>query len=266
MSELRRRVPTQVLRGVDAVTLEILIGDLVEKPLGQVAPANIADLWALVENPDAPVNIRRRMANWHQRMSVEIADIPNIDILATAEEWKAVEAPRVPETLRQIWRDELEKPKRGAREKQAIADLVAAWDETAPESFVIAAPRPATKAAPRQSAAEPRAAAPRIQKIPAAAPTEAAPRARSAGVASTPRPKPEEDPARNQWVREVAFNRLAHAPEQGLMEEVLVVGIKHRARDHFPNLQKGDILAVLREMMRLGQVRTSAGRWMIQVR
>lgn len=265
MSELRRRVPTQVLRGVDAITLEILIGDLVEKPLGQVDPVNVADLFALYECPDVPVNARRRMSTYQGRISTEIADIPSGPELANAvEEWKAVPADRLPESLRQVFREEADKPKRSFRDRQLLLELIAQWDGIDAEAFVVSKQMPPVakvRAAPGETAA------PRVQKLKSSEPVEASPRKRApAAKASTAKAQPVEDPKRRAWVREVAYQRLAHAPEQGLMEEVLVVGIKHRARERYPELLRPDILSVLREMAKHGQVRTSAGRWMLQVR
>ncbi len=252
MSELRRRVPSQNLRGVDALMLEVLASDLVEKPLGQLAPENVADLFAMMDLATAPGSIRKRAVNFRQRIAVEIADIPNgADYEVLVAEWRAVPAARVPETLRQIWRDERARPKRSFRERALVDDLLASWEGVESEPFVIAPPKPApVKRAP--------AAAPSV-KPPPRARQPAAPRP-AARVITPGRP---DDAQRSAWVKEVCYERLASALDSGLLEAVLVAGVRHRAREHYPHLSNADVIAVLQEMSRLGQAKVSAGRWQL---
>lgn len=260
MDALRRRVPTQTLRGVDPITLEVLVGGLIDKPLGQVAPVNVADLCALAElGEEPPPNVRRRLAHYRQRISAEIADLPNgPELAAVVEEWKQVPAERIPVSLRQAWSGELEKPGRTWRELAILQDLVKAWEGTEPERFLIAA-IPSTSKTPKRTvaaAAEPKEAPPR-QVLRAERP------AKERAATPARREDTPEDKIRTNWIREVCLERLANATDNGLLETVLIAGVRHRAREMYPQLLPPQITAVLREMERAGVVRSTAGRWLI---
>lgn len=266
MDTLRRRLPSQNLRGVDAVMLEILAGDLVEKPMGQVAPENVADLFALCDQPAAPGNLRRRLANYRQRIAIEIGDIPNgAEFQALVADWKRVSGERVPETLRSVWTEECQKPRRSAAERALAADLLAGWADLEPAPFIISAPKIAPGRPPVQRAA----AAPPVERPTrhgsAAAASPATPRVRTVSNPAVPRTVAPDDPEKRRWIREILFERLGAATDKGLLESVLLAGIKHRARELYPNLQPSDVMNVLQIMSQRGEVRVSAGRWALTV-
>lgn len=265
MEALRRRVPTQTLRGVDPITLEVLVGGLIDKPLGQVSPVNVADLCALAElGEQPPPNVRRRLAFYRQRIAAEIADLPNgPELAAVVEEWKQVPAARMPLSLRQAWAAELERPSRTFREVALLQELVNPWEGVQPEPFAISTPKPAgSSGGPKiisRPAAEPSSAAPRQVLRAERAPKE---------KAATPSRKDEspEDKLRTTWIREICLERLANATDNGLLETVLIAGVRHRGRENYPTLQPTQITTVLRDMERVGMVRSTAGRWLIAAR
>jgi hypothetical protein len=262
MDSLRRRVLAQDIRGTDAVMLEVMMSDLCEKPLGQLAPANVADLFALAAKSDAPGSIARRVAHFPKRIATEIADLPNgSEFLAAIEELKAVPSDRVPHGLRQVWAGEMDKPKRTATERAAVQALVEHWGDSEPTPFEIAAPAAPTTARAAAAASRER---PVVRNLPMAPPQhreERAPRAASAAPRPAPRPKPDEDPAKKAWLREIILDRLVEAHERGLLEAVITGAVCHRARDIYPNLGKAEVIGILRDLEKRGEVRHTAGRY-----
>jgi len=45
-----------------------------------------------------------------------------------------------------------------------------------------------------------------------------------------------------------------------------VAGVCHRARESYPGLAGNEVLAILRELKKTGQVRQSVGRWRLASR
>lgn len=248
---MRRRVPTQQLRGSDRVMLEVQIRDLVGKPLGQVAFGNIADLFALDEGDELPTSIRTMLDGYRQRIGVEIADLPNGHVFTDfAAECMEVEPARIPDSLRLVLVEEVDKPKRGGAEKSVIEALEDRWSSVDPEAFTVAAPVTVPVQGPVGGK----------ETIDTQAPKKTT-RARSA----TPRAKKEEDPAvrvRIDWVKQVAMERLGQGQEKGLGQPILMAGVRHRARVSHPSLGPHEILAGLKELEKEGLLRQSAGRWM----
>jgi hypothetical protein len=60
-------------------------------------------------------------------------------------------------------------------------------------------------------------------------------------------------------VREYVLERLQNYGHDGLKEAIVVAGSRHRAP--WKDLTEKEVLSVLRQMERDGNVRHSAGRW-----
>jgi hypothetical protein len=257
---VRRRVPTQKLRGSDAVTLEIMTGDLVAKPLGQVSLANVADLFALAELEGLPPVMRRRLAPYRQRIGIEIGDLPaGPPIEGFIEELLGVEPGRIPMSLREALIAESERPKWGELEQALFARAREHWESAPPMEFELEESRPVMKKVAAEAPRDDGPARPgqaRAARIPKerAAPTPRAPK------------EPEVDPERAAWVRQVCMERLVASREKGLAEQVLVAGIRHRAREVYGDLTPREVVLVLKSLEATGRVKHTAQRWMIMGR
>ena len=94
---MRRRVPEQPLRGSSITSVEIQTQDLLRKPLGQIAPVNVCDLFALAQTQGLPESFNKSLADFTERISQEIAEIPEGPSWAAyIEELQGVPAERVP--------------------------------------------------------------------------------------------------------------------------------------------------------------------------
>lgn len=250
---MRRRVPLQKLRGSDPTLLEIQIQDLLSRPGSQLEPLNLLDLYALAEHPEPPKRIKHALETFVDRVAQEISGIPDGSALREfAAEYDDLEGGRVPTTFRELL---TRLGEREGRESGLLLDLVARWEGVEPEPFQLGV------------------AAPKIQRATIAnAPATSAPRTRTQRnsdrastaqpkVASSSRAKPMIDIDKHNWIVEVVLQRLAESSETGLGEAVLVAGIKHRAKDVYPMLAPQDITQALQDLLKVGRVRKSAGRW-----
>ena len=64
-----------------------------------------------------------------------------------------------------------------------------------------------------------------------------------------------------QVLSELCLERLGQAHESGLKEAVLIAGVRHRARETYPNVNPHEVTGVLKTLKEQGRVRYSAGRW-----
>lgn len=227
------------------------------KPLGQLAPANVADLFAIDELEDLATTLRVRLKGFAERIGRAVGDLPNGEpFLTFANTIGELDDERVPESMRRMFEAEAGNTKRTPREQARIAELLAQWAETPPVPFEMAAPKA-------------------VHQLPTAGkPTHSGMRVRGgAGVSvkrtssSEPKakveraPKAVADPARQAWLRQVCRERLAGARDRGLQQVVLIAGVRHRARDRYPDLTPKEITDVLNDMAKTGEAKVSALRW-----
>ncbi len=240
---MRSQVPVRPLRERDALTVEIEVQALAQKPLGQLAPQNVADLCALDEVAEIPHALRVRLKGFRDRMARAFGDILNGDPLnEEIEAFSRVPAEEVPYSLRSAWAEQVENPKRTEADKAAVRDLVDGWNAVDPKPFEMAPPRKAAQ-------------------VPGRAPAEPG-RTKTPRAAATPpvhRPVPVVDAARQSWIASIVVDRLFGT--EGLLEEVLLTTIRHRARERYPDLQAHEIKSVLRDLEGRNRIRSSAGRW-----
>lgn len=245
---MRRHVPARRLRGADPVGVEIEVNGLAAKPLGQIAPENVADLFAISAKEELPPGLRVRLRGVDERLTRQVEDLPNgTPFLEWIEGLSEVPAENVPFTLRAVVAAEIEAPKRGIPERAAATELMERWSSVEPEPFAFALP----KMIPKKMTA-------------AAAPREAQrPKERRAVEARPERTRvvQEVDQDRVAWIRKIALERLLPASERGLLEVVLFAGLQHRARELYPDMSAIEIRKVLEVLAERGDVRFSAGRW-----
>lgn len=256
---MRIGVPVVNLRGLDLTSLEIQIQDMVSKPLGQIALVNVADLFALAEMTDLPARISKRLPGYTGNVARAMADVPNgASFQAVLEELSQIPAAQVPETFRAMLVAESLRVGRTETERIRLGELIEQWAATEPAVW-----RPA----------EAKAAAPRVMRAPMAEPaperasravqaaeaTVSAARQRASGAPA--KAGPAVDLARVQWILDTTLERLANGGESGLAEAVVVAGITHRAKGRYDDLKPQEIRDALRELLKRGRARTSAGRW-----
>jgi len=247
---MRRRVPLQKLRGSDPTLLEVQIQDLLGRPSGQLEPANLCDLFALAELEEPPRSIRSELEQFVKRCRQEIAEIPDGLLPEFCDDYAAVEPARVPATLRALV---LELSGRESRDGAGLSKLAEGWSAEEPQAFELGA---GTVRVQRATAKPPaparRAGIGKAEAKPARSSSKAPRRAAAKTVV---------DVDRRNWMVETVLERLATSQESGLGQAVLIAGIRHRAREQYPKLAPHEITAVLNELLKLGRVRKSAGRW-----
>lgn len=253
---MSRRIPLQPLRGSDPVLLEVQIQDLLRRPVAQLQPENVCDLIALGDLADPPAALRKGLEAFVERVRRETRDLPDgLSFAAFLGEFAALPPERIPATLRAIFAHEQVE----YRKDRVLGAQLETWGETEPEPF----PLGARSVRVQRAEAKPAPVEPLRKGVRSAADKpEKAPRSpRKAAEPKAPRPAPVVDIERNKWVERTCLERLAESPESGLMETVLIAGVKFRAKSNYPDLTPPEITAALRRLRDRERVRTSAGRW-----
>ena len=62
---------------------------------------------------------------------------------------------------------------------------------------------------------------------------------------------------------EVVLERLS-GKEDGLSEKILLIGVTHRAKSEYDDVQGSEVLAVLKQLAEQGRARRTAGRWILE--
>ena len=243
-----KRAHIEGLRKSDPITLSVLVQDLVRKPLVGLDPRSLADLFALAGEETLPTDLRRDLRKFQDQMIREIADLPDGHVLQEwLEDLLVVDASRFPSSFRDA--------------------VVARGEDIAlkPASTALLLRVEEHFAGTAASAVEiTEVAATRVQKGPdVLSPQAKKARAQSGERRSTGRAV-SKDPARGQWIRADLIERLQNYGSRGLKQAMLVAGAKHRAP--WDDLKDAEILAVLRELERLGKVKRSTNRWALSGR
>ncbi|NCG21224.1 MAG: hypothetical protein GWP91_19615 [Rhodobacterales bacterium] len=256
---MHRRIPAQALRGSDKLMLEVPIPDMLRRPMGQLAPANVCDLVALAECDDCPRALKEGLDKFVERTAKEVTDIPPGTLFeGFLDELAEIEAGRVPSTYRTWMATQADE-----RQNERLGNLVQAWAEVEPEVFtfgqrtVKVEHRTAAAASPATSLSRPTTGKGRAK---AATPKVAG--AKKASTAAKRANKPPADPARVKLILTLVMDRLDESSAKGLSEIVLIAGIRHRAKDHDCNgVSLAEVTSVLRDLKKQERVHYSAGRW-----
>lgn len=252
----RRVQPIENLRNSDPVTLEILLGEALRRPLVQVHGATLADMIALADVEALPKALRQSLQAFANRMVLEIHDLPVGEPFEQfLAELESLEPALVPQRLRDGIAAEVEH--RGELVRRRAEPVLARWREIPPDVITLGTGKPLihrvkTHAAPDETRAK-RTSLP--AGVPRAVRAEAAPKATRAA------PTKFVDEDRQQWLVQVLLERLADYLEQGLREDVLIAGVRHRARADYPDMTGAEVTAALRDLQTSGRVKHSAGRW-----
>ena len=253
---MSRRVPVQDLRGSDVTLLEVQLPDMLRRPLSQLAPINVLDLVELAGTEARPKSLTRPLENFVQAIARQMADIPAgqpwDEFVA---EFEAIGGDRVPRAFRTIWQDEAERRERAG---EPALSLLARWSEVEPEPFELNA----------RTARVQRMEPMKRRKTETGGRSRSPGRSRSTGnsSASPGRSAPLVDTERQSFIQDLVLEKLARASENGLGEAVLIAGLRHQAKERYPDLQASEVTAVLRALKDHGTVRNSAGRWSLPTR
>ncbi len=198
------------------------------------------DLLALAEHASPPATIKGDLAKFVVRVKKEVADLPSGGSWeAFLKEVAALKAEEIPTTFRTMISEQRE---RDDRDTEHIDGLVETWSAAEPTAFALGEKAPEivhakTARTPRTS----RRASP------------GAGRARSTAVT---------DEVRVQALSDLCMERLVNASsDTGLKELVLIAGVRHRAKQQYPNVTPNEVTTVLKNLKAAGLVRYSAGRW-----
>ena len=258
---MRRRVHLDNLRKTDHVTLQVLIADALRRPIGQLAPATLADLMALSEVETLPAAMKRDLSGFALRMGQEVADIPDGDGWKEfIDELTGLEPARVPHALRALVKAESERTGRPKTTIDLANQVLSAWEETEPEPWEMGGKSVKIE---RAAARDPEGTTKRSRRSTATrGRTTRSSSTSSSKRSATPRkPVAPVDPEREQFLNDMVLERLAGYGEKGLAENILVMGISHRARETYADVSNQEISARLKYLDKVGSIRKSAGRW-----
>ena len=258
-----RRVHLESLRGLDPVTLDITISDVLRRPVAQLAPPTLCDLLAVAEvREELNGPIRRSLESFAQRVARSVLDIPDggawkefIDELAE------VEGPNAPASLRDILRSEVERGTRDAKATQLAESLLDTWNEHEPEAWHFG------KGTAKIQRPEPAEAPVRRRRVSGGAARSS--RAGATGTSSRPartaRPKKVQivDQERVDFLKQMCVERLATYAGKGLAPNILVAGVQHRARSTYTDLQPSEVHDALKRLEQDGRIELRAKRWVL---
>lgn len=255
---MNRDVPTLELRGSDQTLLEAQLPDLLRKPIGQIAPLNVMDLVELAGTDGRPRPTEKTLQGFVAGLPRQLADIPRGRswelFLIDLEE---LPADRVPILFRRMLEGE---GRNRADSAPRVDALLARWAGTEPAAFQMNTRQARIQ---RATMAEPRPEVSRAERA-----TRPPKEPKEAGEPRAARPKPErtkvvQDIERQSFVEQQCLERLGRtSSDKGLLEAVLVAGVKHAGKEKYPDLIPGEITAILRGLKERNRVRYSAGRWM----
>lgn len=234
------------LRQSDAVTLGILVADLLRLHIERIELSCVADLFALAE-ADLPASLSTELRNWATRASRDVVDILEGEARAIfLSEVAELPAAKVSKGLREAVQGMAVHGSPGTL--AALEELSKAWAAVEPEVIVI----------PKKAGKVVAAAAAKAAKDPAAKVVKNAPKKR-VGAAKTP--AADVDPRRAQYIRDEAIATLSPY-ERGVKESILVAGIRSRAP--FPDVNEAEVRSELRKLERERRLKKTAERWMIR--
>lgn len=242
-----QRFHIQDLRSMSAVAMDINIQDLLRRPLAQIDPRTLADLFALAVAEGVPKGTQKGIVAFTERMINEIADLPVGDgFQGFINELLAIDAGQIPQGLRDAVATEASNEERPVPDCEKASAAVAAWADVPPDAVAVKA--------------EPAPEEVRVQKV-SAAPSRGSTTSKRRPAAKR-RPKPVVDEARVEFIQEAVFDRLSGYSDSGLLQAVLVAGVMHQAKQAgYSDIAPYEVLAVLRKLKDQQRVRHSAGRW-----
>lgn len=246
------------LRGMDALTLEITIQDALRRPLGSIEPSSLGDLFALAEVEDIPSGVRVALEVFVPRMANEIVDLPPQGFITFVQELDALGSALVPQTLRDAIATNAASDAR-ANERTVVGALIEGWGGTEPTPFEISGGAARVRRAPEARRNDSRFQGQRTGER--GEPATKTKRASKKPTTRTLELSGSTDIDKDRWVEHACLERLAGVSDKGLLEAVLLAGVRHGARTRYPELGGHEVKTALSRLKDRGAVRYSAGRW-----
>lgn len=240
--EMSMRAPLQKLRGSDPVLLEVQVQDLLNRPMAQLEPANLADVFALAELDTVPKRLKRALEKFVERAMAEMAELPDGgSVKKFAAEISEVEPSRVPQTLRDHLRALAH---RDGRDPEPFLTALLKLESAEPVPFELG--KGETK--PQRASL---------------APSSSTRSSRSSGKTRTRRvaSTPIVDSEKHDYLCQMVMDRLESSANNELGEKVLIAGVQHRAKDKYPRVLPHDVNAAMQDLLKKGMVRKTATRW-----
>ena len=241
--------PAQDLRGIDPTILEVQLQEMLRRAMQQIAIQNQLDIISLHDSGLAPNSVTRDVARFVERVAGELEDLPE------GPEWDQyiqtvgeIALDQIPTSFRTLLSNE------ASRREADISSLTTAWADVEPMAFLVGSKTVQVQQRPAAGKAAEASAPPKAKATRGTA--------KKASTTAKPRAsrKVEIDPVRLKWIQDTAIRRLA-GKENGLAQNVLFAGIKHRAKADYPDLKPNEINAAMKALKESGRVRFSAGRW-----
>ncbi len=235
------------LRNSDALTVQILVADIIRLHIERIETSVVADLFALAD-AELPSGLSDDLKVWAGRATREVIDLPEGEARrGFLAEVAALPDALVPERLRAAIAALA--PSSNQETLATLDDLATRWALTTPDVLVVAVKKSRVSAAGAKAAAA----------------KEAKPK-RVAAVKAPKIPPADIDPRRAAFIRSDVWITL-EGKDPGIKENVLVGGIKHRSP--FKDMVEPEIRAELRKMERDGlkdkpgklRIRKSGERW-----
>lgn len=241
MSGAVQKASVDNLRSSDAVTVQVLVADLLRLHIERIETSVVADLFALAD-AGIPGSLGADLKAWAGRATREVLDIPDGDARrGFLHEVGALPGKSVAERLREAV---AALAGNSSAETIVVIDALAArWEAEPPEAIVLPAKRGKVSAAAAKAGDAPRKVA----------------GTRKAAVPRTP--AVDVDPRRAAYVREDVTGTLQHL-ERGIKESVLLAGIRHRSP--FKDLTEAEVKAELRKLERERKLKKTGERWTIR--
>ncbi len=254
----RSRLHEADLRTTDPVTLEMRLAEVVKRPIVQLSVSTVVDICALADVEGLPKLFRQSLRLFAERVPKQVSDLPNGEPIETfVAELAQVPPERVPPSIRPIAAAEAERTSRTVAVRDQLRQVAVSWEGAPVAAILLATQRPKVQnLAPMEAPPEP------IRHRSAAAASAKPPKPPRAAMAPKPStPARAVDVDRRNRIIELALERLKDYPEAGLGQEVLVAGVRHRARADYPDMAAFEIVSILRELESAGRISSSAGRW-----
>ncbi|MBW1878357.1 MAG: hypothetical protein JRI25_08770 [Deltaproteobacteria bacterium] len=240
---MSRHIHIDNLRQTDPKTLEVLIQDAIRKPILQISPQTLTDLVALSELESLPKPLRRDLDVFAGRVSQEIADLPDGQVIREfLEALDEVDGAKVPDTIREYILRESTRDGRAPEGREHAQRLLVKWEALDPELVELSG------------------IAPRIQQVEEEPPEEEH-KATSKPKRKVKKRQEPENPELAKWLSTALLEKLTQYRDAGLAEAVLIAGIRKDAEHLYPTLMPWEINKILRTLQQAGQVRRTAGRW-----
>lgn len=262
---MQRLVRLDNLRGMDPITLEVTITDVLRRPFAQIETGTLCDLLALAEWEGAPKGLTKALAGFQERIFFEIGDLPDGEVWTEfVSVLSALDAGQVPQSLRDHLAVAADAEGRNPASARALQPLQATWAEAPPEPFNLGDKGARVEKHRVMNRPEPLG---NRKSIRVADDKPKRRRSTTGGAKRTATPKPPTmDTDKLDFLVQTCLEKLGRYSSNGLSEAVLVVGVRKQVEDDYPGTTGPDVMTALKHLEAIGKAKKSAGRWSVPLR